>query len=132
MFNISFGEILIFAIIALIILGPEKFPLAVRSAMQKYQKLKTSMNNIQQQFEHELELIELKQLMHTELERIKHSEQELKATLAKMQQELDDVQNINTPMKNNSQIKYTLAHFNAKAPYLAYLESEIHEVRKVA
>lgn len=90
MFNVSFGEILFFGIIALIILGPEKFPQALRSALLKYRHFKTLMNKVQQDIEQELELIELKKFMQEELERIKKSEDELKATLQEMQNKIDE------------------------------------------
>ena len=90
MFNVSFGEILFFGIIALIVLGPEKFPQALRSALLKYRHFKSLMNKVQQDIEQELELIELKQFLQEELDRIKKTEDELKAILQQMQNKIDE------------------------------------------
>ncbi|MEK7739752.1 MAG: twin-arginine translocase subunit TatB, partial [Pseudomonadota bacterium] len=55
MFNISFGELLAFAVIALIILGPEKLPQTLRVGLLKYRALKNNLNKIQLELENELE-----------------------------------------------------------------------------
>jgi len=94
MFNISFGEILFFGIIALIILGPEKLLQTLSSIFVKYRKLKMQIDKIQTDLENELELIELKKMMQVELQKIKDSEAELKQQLNLMQQELEHVQTL--------------------------------------
>lgn len=91
MFNISFGEILVFVIIALIILGPEKLPQTLRSTMIKYRQFKNTLNKIQQDFENELELAELKSLMDEELKKIRENEEKLKLQLTQMQNEIDQL-----------------------------------------
>lgn len=104
MFNVSFGEIFAFSIIALIILGPEKFPQVLRSVMLKYQNVKKLMNKVQQDFEHELELMELKQFMQEELARIKENENQLKSTLLEMQLKINETQSeLNTDVINKEQ-----------------------------
>ena len=56
MFNISFGELLAFAVIALIILGPEKLPQTLRVGLLKYRALKNNLNKIQLELVHFLTL----------------------------------------------------------------------------
>lgn len=92
MFNVSFGEIFAFSVIALIILGPEKFPQALRQVMLKYRNFKSLMQKVQQDIEQELELAELKQFMQQELQRIKDNEAQLQASLLEMQAKLDQQQ----------------------------------------
>lgn len=93
MFNISFGELLAFSVIALIILGPEKLPQTLRSVLIKYRAIKNQLNKIQNDLENELELIELKRIMQEELQKIKQNEEQLKQQLAQMQQDIESVQN---------------------------------------
>jgi len=92
MFNISFGEFLFFGIIALIILGPEKLLQTLSSILIKYRKIKKHIDQLQTDLENELELIELKKIMQSELQKIKESEDQLKQQLFKMQQEIENVQ----------------------------------------
>lgn len=92
MFNISFGELFAFGIIALIILGPEKLPQTLRTVLFKYRAIKNHINKIQNDLENELELIELKRVMQEELQKIKQNEEQLKQQLVLMQQEIENVQ----------------------------------------
>ena len=92
MFNISFGELFAFGIIALIILGPEKLPQTLITVLFKYSAIKNHLNKIQNDLENELELIELKRIMQEELQKIKQNEEQLKQQLALMQQEIENVQ----------------------------------------
>jgi sec-independent protein translocase protein TatB len=105
MFNISFAEILVFLSLALIILGPEKLPQALNTTLAYYRKLKTSLHHLQHSLERELELAELQQLMHVELNKIQQNEQYLKAQLAQMQDEIGRLQpspSAHTPLSNLS------------------------------
>lgn len=125
MFGISFGEIFVFSVIALIILGPEKFPQTLRTVLQKYQHLKKILSKVQQDLEHELELIELKQFMQEELERIKQNELQLQARLLEMQSKIENVDTKSKPtitkidpiflytkQSNFNQVPYIQSHLN--------------------
>src|SRR5690606_18825809 len=92
MFNVSFGEIFAFSVIALIVLGPEKFLQVLRQVMLKYRNFKSLMNKVQQDIEEELELAELKQFMQQELQRIKDNEAQLQISLLEMQAKIDQQQ----------------------------------------
>ena len=47
MFDIGFSELLLFGVIALIVLGPEKLPQAARTAGQWYAKLRRTISTLQ-------------------------------------------------------------------------------------
>ena len=58
MFDIGFSELLLFGVIALIVLGPEKLPQAARTAGQWYAKLRRTVSTLQSEIEAELDLAE--------------------------------------------------------------------------
>jgi len=107
MLNISFGEILVFAVIALIVLGPDKLPQTLKSAFSKYRKLKAQLSKIQTDLENELDLIELKALMQEELQKIKDNETQLKSQLLKMQQDIESFQD-NTALSSHSKALFQI------------------------
>lgn len=117
MFNVSFGEIFAFSIIALIILGPEKFPQILRQAMLKYRRFKSLLHKVQQDIEEELELAELKQFMQQELQRIKENEAQLQASLLEMQAKIDQQQHeINVQVQKNKIYLYAPVIYQKPAP----------------
>lgn len=67
MFDIGFSELLLFGVIALIVLGPEKLPQAARTAGQWYAKIRRTVSTLQSEIEAELDLAETRQQMQKEL-----------------------------------------------------------------
>jgi len=125
MFNISFGELFAFGIIALIILGPEKLPQTLRTVLFKYRAIKNHINKIQNDLENELELIELKRIMQEELQKIKQNEEQLKQQLALMQQEIENVQSTvsmeqGAKTKDTKDCVYIQSQDKLKTPFLIH------------
>lgn len=75
MLNIGMTELLMFAIISLLILGPDKLPEAARFAGKFYAQVKRMISNVQHDLDRELRLSELRQQMHSEMQRIQVLEQ---------------------------------------------------------
>ncbi|KQW87567.1 Sec-independent protein translocase protein TatB [Acinetobacter guillouiae] len=128
MFNISFGELLAFAVIALIILGPEKLPQTLRVGLLKYRALKNNLNKIQLELENELELLELKRIMQEELLKIKQNEELLKQQLAQMQHEIQSVHSAvaiahQVPPYPTHDYVYQISACELKVPFLIYTTS---------
>lgn len=128
MFNISFGELLAFAVIALIILGPEKLPQTLRVGLLKYRALKNNLNKIQLELENELELLELKRIMQEELLKIKQNEELLKQQLAQMQNEIQSVHSAvaiahQAPPYPTHDYVYQISARELKVPFLIYTTS---------
>ena len=61
MLNVGMTELLCFAIVALLVLGPEKLPEAARFAAKWYGKAKRFMNSVQTEVDRELKLSEFRQ-----------------------------------------------------------------------
>ncbi len=84
MFDFSFYELVVFAVIALIVLGPEKLPQAVRTAGKYYAKFRRTVGTIRAEMEAELDLIETRQKMQEELAKIKQAEADMQAEMARL------------------------------------------------
>lgn len=96
MFDIGFSELLLFGVIALIVLGPEKLPQAARTAGQWYAKIRRTVSTLQSEIEAELDLAETRQLMQKELAKIRETEAEMRREMAEMRgsiQEFESSQN---------------------------------------
>ncbi|MDO6562452.1 Sec-independent protein translocase protein TatB [Amphritea sp. 1_MG-2023] len=60
MFDIGFAELLIIAVVGLVVLGPEKLPIAVRTVGLWVSKAKRTLSGIQSEINEELRLDEMK------------------------------------------------------------------------
>lgn len=66
MFDIGFLEMVVLAVVALLVLGPEKLPGAVRMAGLYLGRIKRSLAEVRSQVERELGADELRQTLHNE------------------------------------------------------------------
>jgi sec-independent protein translocase protein TatB len=66
MFGISFGELLLIGLVALLVLGPERLPGAARTAGLWIGRLKRSFNSIKQEVEREIGADEIRRQLHNE------------------------------------------------------------------
>lgn len=82
MFDIGFAEILIVAIVALVVLGPEKLPTAIRTVGLWVGRIRRTVGSIQAEISQELKLDELKRTTAIKKE-------ELDKELSDMQQPFD-------------------------------------------
>ena len=60
MFDVGFWELVLCAIVALVVLGPERMPVAVRSVAHWIRLARSTLNAVKSEFEHELALGPLK------------------------------------------------------------------------
>lgn len=98
MFDIGFSELLLFGVIALIVLGPEKLPQAARTAGQWYAKLRRTVTSLQSEIEAELDLAETRKQMQDELAKIRQTEADMQREIAAMRgnmQAFEQAQNAN-------------------------------------
>src|SRR5690554_6569445 len=87
MLNIGMTELLIFGIIALLVLGPEKLPEAARFVGKWYGKIKRMVSNVQNDIDRELRLSELREQMQQEMARIQELEAKMQAQMSEMKNE---------------------------------------------
>ncbi|WP_201193866.1 Sec-independent protein translocase protein TatB [Pseudomonas fluorescens] len=95
MFGISFSELLLVGLVALLVLGPERLPGAARTAGLWVGRLKRSFNAIKQEVEREIGADEIRRQLHNE--HILSLEQEARKIFTPTQQEPTPVQPEVTP-----------------------------------
>ncbi|MFQ6574674.1 Sec-independent protein translocase protein TatB [Pseudomonas sp. UM16] len=66
MFGISFSELLLVSLVALLVLGPERLPGAARTAGLWIGRLKRSFNSIKQEVEREIGADDIRRQLHNE------------------------------------------------------------------
>ncbi len=66
MFDIGFTELLLVAIIALIVLGPERLPHAVRTTAKWVSKIRSMFSQVKAQIEREIDADEVRQQIHND------------------------------------------------------------------
>lgn len=81
MLNLGMTEIFCFAVIALLVLGPDKLPEAARFVAKWYGKVKKFIHNIQNEIDRELKLSEFREEMQKEIEKITELERRMQLQL---------------------------------------------------
>ncbi|SDB37493.1 sec-independent protein translocase protein TatB [Pseudomonas sp. NFACC23-1] len=95
MFGISFTELLLVGLVALLVLGPERLPGAARTAGLWIGRLKRSFNAIKQEVEREIGADDIRRQLHNE--HILSLEQEARKIFTPTQQEPTPVQPVTEP-----------------------------------
>jgi sec-independent protein translocase protein TatB len=62
MFDIGFSELLVIAVVALLVIGPERLPRVARTAGHMFGRLQRYVNDVKADIQREIELDELKKL----------------------------------------------------------------------
>ena len=78
MFGMSFGEILVIAIIAILFIGPEKLPDTMVKIAKFFRSFKKSVHEMKESIEQEVHLAELKEEAITYKEKLEKSVHEIK------------------------------------------------------
>ncbi|MCY1414190.1 Sec-independent protein translocase protein TatB [compost metagenome] len=98
MFGISFGELLLIALVALLVLGPDRLPGAARTAGLWIGRLKRSFNTIKQEVEREIGADEIRRQLHNEnILSMEREAQKLMAPLTGLNPLVDDSQSAQPP-----------------------------------
>ncbi|MBD9576961.1 Sec-independent protein translocase protein TatB [Pseudomonas sp. BGr12] len=104
MFGISFSELLLVGLVALLVLGPDRLPGAARTAGLWIGRLKRSFNAIKTEVERELGADEIRRQLHNE--HILQMEQEAKklmAPLTDLQEQARETFNPQQPVQSSGQ-----------------------------
>ena len=84
MIEISFGKLVLLALIALIVLGPEKLPHAARTAGALLRRVRTGWDSVRAEVERELQVEEIRRQAKEAADRAHAAQAELDETLRKM------------------------------------------------
>ncbi|EIM00863.1 Sec-independent protein translocase protein TatB [Rhodanobacter denitrificans] len=90
MIEISLGKLMLLALIALVVLGPEKLPNAARSAGVVLRRLRSGWDNVRVEAERELEVEEVRRTAREAAAKAEAAQAELDAAVQKVR----DVQHV--------------------------------------
>ena len=78
MFDIGFSELLLIAVVALVVLGPERLPKAARFAGLWVRRARAQWDSVKQELERELEAEELKRNLHSVQQSLREAQTQLR------------------------------------------------------
>ena len=113
MFDVGFMELLLISIVALIVIGPEKLPGAIRTATLWIGRAKRSFQQVKTEIEREIDADDIKRQLHNEaiLADLKKVKDKADALVENTKSTIDDVNTeVNTTLKNEEkQLKDAVA-----------------------
>jgi sec-independent protein translocase protein TatB len=87
MFDIGFSEILLVAVVALVVIGPERLPGVARNVGRYAGRLQRYVNDIKRDFNREVEFEEIKRLQHEMETTVQSMQESMRAVETTLQQE---------------------------------------------
>ncbi|MCF5880856.1 Sec-independent protein translocase protein TatB [Aeromonas veronii] len=132
MFDIGFWELVVIGVVALVVLGPERLPVAIRTATHWIRLIRSTANSVKSELEQELKLQEL----HNDL---KKAEQLQMSNLSpELQESIEQLkaaaQSVNRPYQVENEIRPPRAEPVAQAEPATPVEPAVqlsHEVPPV-
>lgn len=91
MFDIGFSELLVIAIVALVVLGPERLPKAARFAGLWVRRARNQWDSVKQELERELQAEDIKRQMQEVRQSMQDTESELRASGEAARRQMQDV-----------------------------------------
>jgi sec-independent protein translocase protein TatB len=92
MFDIGFSEIVVIAVVALVVLGPEKLPKTARTLGHLFGRLQRYVNDVKRDIQRELELDELRKLQQNVQSAAKEIETSMTAATRDVEQNVRNVE----------------------------------------
>ena len=90
MFDIGFTELLLIAVVALLVLGPERLPKAARFAGLWVRRARAQWSSVKAELEHELAADELKRNLHETQAAMREAQASLREAGKQARRELDE------------------------------------------
>lgn len=124
MFDIGFSELMVIAIVALIVIGPERLPRVARTMGHLFGRLQRYVNDVKADINREIELEELRKFKSTFEDAAREVEQSVHSEAAKARSELDAIAQM-----GDSAATGGLTHPDAAAPVqeLKELKTEVEQ-----
>lgn len=88
MFDIGFSELLLIAVVALVVIGPERLPGVARNAGRFAGRLQRYVNDIKRDFNREIEFEEIRRLQHEMENTVQSMQASMRAVESTLQQEV--------------------------------------------
>ena len=90
MFDIGFSELLLIAVVALVVLGPERLPKAARFAGLWVRRARAQWYAVKSELEHELAAEELQRSLRETRDAVRRTDADLRAQGEALQRDIDD------------------------------------------
>lgn len=93
MFDVGFSELIVVGLVALLVLGPEKLPGAIRTASLWLGRLRRSFNSIKQDIEREIGADEIRRQLRNEeiMEKYRQAKSQINDTVSTVKREADTI-----------------------------------------
>ena len=91
MFDIGFSEMMIVAVVALVVLGPERLPRVARQAGQWLGKLQRYVSDVKSDINRQMELEELRKLQSEVKDAATNLEKSFKSSVAEAQSDFNEI-----------------------------------------
>jgi len=127
MFDIGFSELIVIAVIALVVLGPERLPRAARFAGLWVRRARAQWYSVRSEFERELAAEELKRSMNDARSSLREVETQLHTAGHEAQQQVDDVRK--QARSGLTQPEFASVHEPPQAPTAPVASTDHHEPR---
>ncbi|TNF05721.1 MAG: twin-arginine translocase subunit TatB [Gammaproteobacteria bacterium] len=90
MFDIGFSELLLIAVVALVVMGPQRLPQAMRTLALWWGRARQMFGNLRRELENEVGMDDIRRQLHNEeiLREIKKSTEEFERTEAALSSEM--------------------------------------------
>lgn len=92
MFDIGFSEMLVLAVVALVVLGPERLPKVAKQAGAWMGKLRRYVDDVKSDINRQMELSELRDLKNQVTDAARDLETSVQSTVSGIKTDFDDVQ----------------------------------------
>lgn len=91
MFDISFGELMVIGVVALVVIGPEKLPKVARTVGALVGRAQRYVNNVKADIHREVNLSDLKQVQSDLTSAAEHFQQSMQKEITEAQQSVAQV-----------------------------------------
>ena len=100
MFDIGFSELMVIAIVALVVIGPERLPKVARTAGLLFGRFQRYVNTVKADINREIQLDELKQLQADMQDSARSIERSLNSEMLSLEQSVQSVFKVPEPVPN--------------------------------
>ena len=128
MFELSFGKMMIIAVVALIVLGPEKLPKVARTLGHLLGRARSYANQVKQDIDREMQMDELKKLQQAAQDAAKSFETAVNETGRSVEQEASSASKMFNDMESDYHAKLASTKTDAQNTMAAPAYAALNEV----
>jgi sec-independent protein translocase protein TatB len=88
MFDVSFSELVLIALVALVVIGPERLPKVARTAGHLWARVQRYVNTVKNDISHDMDLEEARKMREGLTKQVGEIEQEVKSAQLTLEQQI--------------------------------------------